>query len=324
MGRGPAVGAVFSECEECGARRKAGESVRLLFAEPRRHVEPSPPEERFGGLFESARVLLEERAGEDTMLPTLAMEGLIIGGGETGGWSELKRSLRQAWEDADAWEAEKVRCAERPGTATPVEVIRGAVILERVPVVVRIGRQGARIESIVIELTPGEPPEPGEVAKAYKRVLEDAGGASYYHERAVSLDLVFNDYQLRIGVKPAQAHMGFGHEGAFPAPYVLEELYESIKSGPVGSRSVRTRSRGGPMVPDNMAPAAVALFLRIFGGVTWKQVYELVNQHVLRGTWKDKIPEDELDPKHVSRTKQLKNSVETVRRHLVPVMRSLN
>ncbi len=309
-------------CEECGERREKGERLSLLFAERRRHGESLQPEERFGELFESAHVLLQQRANEDMVLPTLAMEGLIVRDGELGGWAEIKRSLLRAWGDAEAWEKEKAQLLERPGTVTPARVIRNTVILERVPVVIRVVRRGTQIEGIVIELTPGEPPDPVKVAEAYKGALEDAG-ASTHHQRAASPDLVFNDYQLRIGLKPKPVHMGFGHKGAFPAPYILEELYKGLASGPLGSRSGRTRASGGPMAPDNSIPAVVALFLRIHGQLKWKQVYRLINQHVLRGTWKDEIPEDELDLNYESRTKQLKNSVKAVRRHLVPVMRSL-
>ena len=212
---------------------------------------------------------------------------------------------------------------ERPGAVTPASVIGSAVFLKRVPVVARVVRRDARIEGIVIEITPGEPPAPEEVAEAYKRALE-AAGVSTYHERAASLDWVFNDYQLRIGLKPRPVYMGFGHEGAFPAPYIFRELYKGIISGPLGRRSGKTRASGGPMAPDNSIPAIVAFFLRIYGQVEWKQVYGLINQSVLRGTWKDEIPENELDPQgHESRTKQLQRDVKAVRRHLVPAMRSL-
>jgi hypothetical protein len=268
-------------------------------------------------------MLLQEQASEEMVLPTLAMEGLIIRDGELGGWAKIKRSLLEAWGDAEAWENEKVQLLERPGTVTPVRVTRSAVILERVPVVARVVRSGTRIDGIVIELTPGEPPESEEVVKAYKRALETAG-VSRYHERAASIDYVFNDYQLRIGVRPKQVHMGFGHEGAFSAPDIFKEEFEWRKSGILGSRSGRTRAAGGPMAPDNSIPAVVAFYLRIFGQVRWVQVYRLLNQHVLRNTWKDYIPEDEFELNYESRTRQLQSSVKAVRRHLVPVMRSLH
>jgi hypothetical protein len=309
-------------CEDCSERRAKGERIALLFAERCRSEEPVPAEERFREVFESARVLLQEQASEDLVLPTLAMEGLIVRDGELGGWAEIKRSLLQAWGNAEAWENEKAQLLERPGTVTPVRVTRSAVILERVPVVARVVRSGTRIDGIVIEITPGEPPTPEEVAEAYKRALE-ASGILTYHERAASLDWVFNDYQLRIGLKPKQVYMGFGHEGAFPAPYIFRELYKGIISGPLGRRSGKTRASGGPMAPDNSIPAVVALYLRVFGQVRWIQVYKLLNQHVLKNTWKDCIPEDELDANYQSRTKQLKRSTDAVRRHLVPVMRSL-
>jgi hypothetical protein len=313
-------------CEDCSERRAKGERIALLFAERRRYGERVQLEERFRELFESAHVLLEEQASEDMVLPTLAMEGLIIRDGGLGGWAEIKRSLLQSWGYAEAWENEKAQLLERPGTVTPVRVIGSTVILERVPVVVRVVRSGGRIEGIVIELTPGKPPEPEEVVEAYKRALDDAE-VSRYHERAASFDSVFNDYQLRIGVRPKQVHMGFGHEGAFPALDIFREEYERRMAGTLGSRSGRTRAAGGPMAPDNSIPAVVAFYLRIFGQVSWKQVYKLLNQHVLRGTWKDEIPENELDvshkSRHKSRTKQLQTSVKAVRRHLVPVMRSL-
>jgi hypothetical protein len=310
-------------CEDCGERREKGERIALLFAERRRHEVHVHLEERFGELFESAHVLLQEQACEDIVLPTLAMEGLIIRDGELGGWARVKRSLLQAWGDAEAWATEKAQLLERPGTVTPVRVIGSTVILERVPVVARVVRSGGRIEGIVIELTPGKPAEPEEAVEAYKRALDDAE-ISRYHERAASFDSVFNDYQLRIGVRPKQVHMGFGDEGAFPAPDIFREEFEWRKSGILGSRSGRTRAAGGPMAPDNSIPAVVAFYLRIFGQLKWTQVYRLLNQHVLRNTWKDYIPEDESELNYESRTRQLQRSVKAVRRHLVPVMRSLH
>ena len=103
---------------------------------------------------------------EEIVLPTLAMEGIIIRDGRAlGGWAKIKRSLLQAGGDAEAWGNEKAQLLERPGTVTPARVIGSAVILKRVPVVARVVRRGARIEGIVIELTPGEPPEPEEVGR---------------------------------------------------------------------------------------------------------------------------------------------------------------
>ena len=142
LGNRPIGNVMFPECEECGNRREAGERVRLLFAERRRHVESQPPEERFGGLFESAGVLLEERAGEDRVLPILAMEGLISRDGELGGWAKIKRSLLQAWGDAKVWETEKSQVVERTGTVTPVKVVRSAVTAASPPLLDHPGDSG--------------------------------------------------------------------------------------------------------------------------------------------------------------------------------------
>jgi hypothetical protein len=89
---------LFPRCEGCSDDRT--HKRRALFLATERK---EPPEVRFAGLFEAARVLLEDGAYEDRVFPTLAYAGLEVR--DSGGkWSELRASLAEASGNPEQWE----------------------------------------------------------------------------------------------------------------------------------------------------------------------------------------------------------------------------
>jgi hypothetical protein len=96
-----------------------------------------PPEERFADLFKAARILLEMGISEeDQIYPTLAFANELGQGVEI---IEQKERLVSAWEDcSDIWADAVGAFSRRCPSIRPVEVVDGVVVLERVPMSVRI------------------------------------------------------------------------------------------------------------------------------------------------------------------------------------------
>ena len=123
-------------CEGCSDHFLAGGAI--VYSPPTEEEPQPPPEERFAELFRAAQVLLKESvAEEDQIYPTLAFanelgQGLVD-------LIEEKERLVSAWGDAsDSWAEVVDEFSWRHPSIRPVKVVDGAVILERVPVDVRI------------------------------------------------------------------------------------------------------------------------------------------------------------------------------------------
>jgi len=118
---------LFTRCEGCSDDRT--HNRRALFLT---RGSEEPPEVRFAGVFEAARVLLEDGADEDRGFPTLAW-GLEVrhGGGKR---AELRASLAEASGNPEEWEHLTRDLSERTGRIRPIEVVGGVLVLERAPV----------------------------------------------------------------------------------------------------------------------------------------------------------------------------------------------
>jgi hypothetical protein len=132
-------------CEGCSDHFRAGGAIAYF---PPTEEEPSPPpEKRFADLFQAAQVLLRGgMAEEDQIYPTLAFanelgQGLVD-------FIEEKERLVSAWEDGSGRWGEAVdEFSWRHPSIRPVEVVDGVVILERVPVDVRIHSFQGQVDS---------------------------------------------------------------------------------------------------------------------------------------------------------------------------------
>ena len=92
--------------------------------------------ERFGELFEAARLLL--RGGvtqEEQVIPTLAFANCVQ---VVRSLAAEKEQLVAAWEDPEAWEREVEIFAWKHASLEPVRVVEGILVLERLPVYIDI------------------------------------------------------------------------------------------------------------------------------------------------------------------------------------------
>ena len=122
---------LLTRCEGCSDDRT--HNRRDLFLT---RGSEEPPEVRFAGVFEAARVLLEDGADEDRVFPTLAW-GLEVrdGGGKR---AELRASLAEASGNSEEWERLTRDLSERTGRLRPIEVVGGVLVLKRAPVAVKV------------------------------------------------------------------------------------------------------------------------------------------------------------------------------------------
>jgi hypothetical protein len=147
--------------------------------------------ERFGELFEAARMLL--RGGvtqEEQVIPTLAFANCVQ---VVRSLAAEKEQLVAAWEDPEAWEHEVEIFSWKHASLEPVRVVEGIVVLERLPVYVDIhtpvyvgewdakptAKERAEVlwdREVVIAVYPHPKPASSQhVANLYERALSAAG-----------------------------------------------------------------------------------------------------------------------------------------------------
>jgi hypothetical protein len=164
-----------------------------------------PPEERFGALFEAARVLLRQGGDEEEqIIPTLAFVNQI---GEDLRLASLRRRLVEASADAEHWERASDGFVRRYGSLRPAGVADGVVVLERLPVSVRIGfdpDEGTPEEVDITVHAHRRLAEPEHVAQLYERTLSDAG-VPHDEQHAGHLSFDFDARNLVITVRNGTA-----------------------------------------------------------------------------------------------------------------------
>jgi hypothetical protein len=93
-------------------------------------------EERFKELFKAARVLLREGIDqEDQLIPTLALANEIC---RDGSYLGIKHCFEKLAQDSEAWEREADAFVSTYGRLRPVRVVDGILILERLPLSIKI------------------------------------------------------------------------------------------------------------------------------------------------------------------------------------------
>jgi hypothetical protein len=211
-----------------------------------------PPEVRFAGMFKAARMLLEDGADEDRVFPTLAYAGLEVRVGE-GRRAELRASLVEAWGNPEEWERLTGDLLEKTGRIRSIEVVGGVLVLERVPVSVKVW-EGPKPE-VWIEVMPrSRPASPKEVASAYERAMGEHG-LPCPEERAISLTSFLTEHHLRLIIEPVflGIHVGDGPpDGQFPSPGLVEDASRGLLEGGSGSVcGVGRAARGGNQRPSS-------------------------------------------------------------------------
>jgi hypothetical protein len=218
-----------------------------------------PPEVRFAGVFEGARVLLEDGADEDRVFTTLAWAGLEVrDGGDKR--AELRASLAEASGNREEWEHLTRDLLERTGRIRPIEVVGGVLVLERVPFAVKVW-EGPKPE-VWIEVMPrSKPASLAAVTSAYERTMREHG-LPCEEERAISLTSFLTEHHLRLIIRPVflGTHMGDGPpDGLFPSPGLVGDASRGLLEGDLGER-LRGRKSGRGWNLETLIPAIVAFF----------------------------------------------------------------
>jgi len=312
---------LFPRCEACSDDRTHNRRALFLTKES-----AEPPEVRFAGVFKAARMLLEDGAEEDRVFPTLGWAGLEVreSGGER---AKLRASLAEAPVNPGEWERLTRELSGKGGRIRPIEVVGGVLVLERVPVTVKVW-EGPEPE-VWIEVMPrSRPASPEEVASLYEQTMREHALPSE-EERAVSLTSYLTEHHLRLIVKPVflGTHMGEGPpDGSFPSPGLVGDAYRGLIEGNLGE-SLRGRKRGRGWKPETLIPAIVAFFLRTYGGMVGrKEIHKLLNEHVLDPARKGNVPRLERLPEEgmsASASNQLWKNAERAHKQLIRTMHSL-
>jgi hypothetical protein len=246
-------------------------------------------EELFDELFMAARVLLGENAEEKQIIPTLALANHLCHGVPR--LVREKDQLVGVWGDERAWDEEADGFARRFSGLQPVQVARGALILERQPVSISIGRSVAdgNPVAVVVRLYPHQTTlaKPEDVASLYGKRLSDAGISSD-EKRTGNLSFHFRNGRLELDITPGtvverieKPKPGFRTDKAsFPHPSLVRSLYSALRDEFRGDLATRPRSH--PPKAKNLVPACVAFFLREEYGIAGRMIiHRLLNEHVL-------------------------------------------
>jgi hypothetical protein len=220
--------------------------------------EPKLIEERFGELFEAARMLLRERVTEEEqIIPTLAFANdvqLL--------WSleAEKKRLIATKGDPKAWEREAEMFAWEHASLRPVRLVNGILLLERVPVYVYVhnpvyegewdakptAREYARVlwdTDVVLAVYPHpRPVSPEHVAELYRRTLSAIGVSfeTFRGSRVGSMREEHREDPLLIIVEHSDKTLPARHRGAgprklvFPHPDRVGYYYKSLMGKPSG------------------------------------------------------------------------------------------
>ena len=312
---------LFPRCEACGADRTQGRRALFLTKES-----AEPPDVRFAGVFNAARMLVEDEANEDRVFPTLAWAGLEVkdGGGKR---AKLRASLTEASVNPGEWELLTRELSGKGGRVRPIEVVGEVLVLERVPVTVKVW-EGPEPE-VWIEVMPrSRPASPEEVASLYEQTMSEHG-LPCEEERAISLTSFLTEHHLRLIIRPEflGIHMGDGPpEGLFPSPGLVGDVSRGLLEDGLGKR-LRGRNSGRGWKPETLVPAIVAFFLRTYGGMDGrKEVHKLINERVLDPTRKGNVPRLERLPEEgrsTSASNQLWDNVRRAHKQLMRTMHSL-
>jgi hypothetical protein len=165
---------------------------------------------------------------------------------------------------------------------------------------------------VVIAVYPHpQPASSQQVANLYERTLSAAGVSweESRESRVGSMHAEYREEHLLIIVEhgdktiPAEHREAGFRKQVFPHPGRVGEHYQLLMGKPSGggfASYLHTRKRGRAPEPETLIPACVAFYLRTYIQ-SRKQIHKLLNEHVLRDTWKT-LPEEDCSS---SQTNQL-------------------
>jgi hypothetical protein len=296
-------------CEDCIKRLRIEEEMDYWFP---MQEEPAPPmEERFDELFRAARVLPEQGAQEEQIIPTLAL-AYEIGKGPSRLVAERGQFV-EVEDDKAAWEQEADSFVRSYGRLRPVRVVDGTLILEWLPVSVEVedDPRNKVPKKVTVSVNAHRRLAKAEhVAFLYEKTLADRG---IPHDEQHTGDMGFHFYgrglliTIRSGTVPRLLGGPRGvvlrkDRAPFPHPRYVQNFYTMLLDPPSGEgfrRDLATRMRGVAPTAINLVPACVAFYLREYGREyeklesrkERKEIHRLLNEHVLRDTGK-RLPEE--------------------------------
>jgi hypothetical protein len=288
-------------CDDCVQRWRSRGTISYWL--PTEEVSPPPAEERFDELFRAARMLLEIRAEEDQIIPTLALANEI--GQEVSHLVAARARFVKIGGDGEAWNNEANKFVRRYGSLRPVRVVDGMLILERLPVSVTV--ENDPDDEVLHEVTISvyahrRLAKPDHVASLYEKTLR-AAGLPHDEQRTGHLGFDFHNRSLRITIRNGSIAERLDRprptfridKAPFPHPRIVQEFYRMLLGSPSGdgfARHLAIRTRGGPPAAEHLVPACVAFYLRAYGEIrSRKEIHRLLNEHVLRESGKQ-LPEE--------------------------------
>jgi hypothetical protein len=283
-------------CAECISAGRAGAGWGYWF--PTKDVSPIALPQGFDELFAAARVLLEEDAEENQIIPTLAL-AYHLSHGVPRLVAERERLVR-CWRNEQLWTEEADAFARRYGGLRPIKVAGQTLILERRPVLVTIeygvghdNPLGVRISAHPFRTRLATSKE---VASLYEKVLANAG-ITCDERRTGRLNFNFHNSRLEISVEPGATVEYFvapqdgwrRDKASFPHPHLVGDFYKvlvtTVSTGGFAA-DLPTRKSNKPPKADNLVPACVAFLLKDYGVRPDKKVNELLDKYVLDDAWK--------------------------------------
>src|SRR5215213_4339760 len=282
------------------------------------------PEQRFEALFEAARLLLkEDMCEEDKVIPTLAFAAEIRR--TDSNLVDMREQLAAAQVSHERWETESETFIRAHPNLRPVRVARGVLVLEWVPVSVKVVDYAhpkiVKPRMVVIKVYPHRHmADPEHVGALYEKTLS-VKGTAYGDSRTGSMSFLFGygglsiQLEHRHGDASVESLDSLYPDGkpVFPHPFWVRRYYEMLMgtpSGPGFAQYLITRSRGRTPGSDTLIPACVAVYLRHYGKIEGrKEIHRLLNKHVLRETWKT-LPEEGYSSSEVN---QLWRDVEKIK-----------
>jgi hypothetical protein len=291
-------------CAACTVKVRAG--VGWDYYLPTREDVPLPLPEGFSELFKAAKVLLEEHAPENQVIPTLALANHLCH--SVPRLVAEKDRLVSLSEDRQAFHEEADRFARRYGGLRPVKVAGGTLILERQPALVTIDYGVVHDDpvGVTISVYPHRTPvtTSEDIASIYGKVLTDAGIACD-ERRTGRLSFNFHNRRLEIAIVPGTDIERLGEpqpgwrfdEASFPHPRLVGALCEALAvtaSAGGFAADLPTRKSGHPPKTENLVPACVAFLLKGYGIQPDKEINGWLDDYVVDDAWKSDMQDRDL------------------------------
>jgi hypothetical protein len=242
----------------------------------------------------AARSLLNEGINKEELIyPTLALAAEIDVG--VSRLVDVTGRLVTASRDDQEWESEAKRFMSEYQGLAPTRVLNEVLVLERLPLSVRINYHHATAipQQVVITAYQHSVLASPEQAENEYRTTLSAADISCVEDSKGLIGFEGMVGVLRIDIHPTRAaHIG-GHDTTasspvFPHPIVVREFYKTLigtSSGNGFARHLLIRRRGTTPDPKNLILACVAFYLRHYGQIEGrKHIHKVLNQHVLRAS----------------------------------------